>query len=534
MTARFHVLVYYDILEANNRIGGRIFTYRRFAELQPRPAHPYYDVGAHRFADILSMRRVFDLFGRLGLQKDGLVIPSNDDPGSHVHGSPLMPQMFTDSESDLSRDAHSSGNINTAEVTQHNNGTVPNSTIKRARDDVLYSWNILGKWMKALREDREGAISLLINGIGKYSVREYIKERGKPYDDFDTLQWLESSPGAFDISFSELILQAYDEEPVGKPVTRYTINGGCATIIDRMAQRVRSKPLLQHEVTGIAQSVDTKTLAVVVNRKGTREKELNYDAAFSSVPMPCLQKMDLSKAGLSAQQKVAIKAIKYQHVCKVAIVFEEAWWSKYCHISEGTALTDLPIKCVVYPSYNYGDEGMAVLIASFTINEDADRMGALITPNSPEGEESLVYLVLENLARLHSRHGITLEQLHTLYVDHHAFNWSTSEHTAGGAAPQYGPMQFQHFYPAMVIPAAKSKLFFIGEAISANHGWASGALDSAVRGVMQWLAALDEHEVLEELRKEWGMPGEMEGGEDGTLHLVVGLGHLEPQERIRV
>lgn len=57
LSSRFQVLINYDILEASERSGGRVFTYREFGALRPRPEHPYYDVGVSKFYHTVSARR---------------------------------------------------------------------------------------------------------------------------------------------------------------------------------------------------------------------------------------------------------------------------------------------------------------------------------------------------------------------------------------------------------------------------------------------------------------------------------------------
>lgn len=52
----------YDILEANSRVGGRIYTHHFSNE-----PHDYYDIGAMRFPHIPVMDRTFDLFCRTGM-----------------------------------------------------------------------------------------------------------------------------------------------------------------------------------------------------------------------------------------------------------------------------------------------------------------------------------------------------------------------------------------------------------------------------------------------------------------------------------
>ena len=52
----------YDILEANDRVGGRVLTHRFTSE-----RYDYYDVGAMRFPDVPFMKSVFDLFKNIGI-----------------------------------------------------------------------------------------------------------------------------------------------------------------------------------------------------------------------------------------------------------------------------------------------------------------------------------------------------------------------------------------------------------------------------------------------------------------------------------
>jgi Flavin containing amine oxidoreductase len=51
----------FEIIEASNRVGGRLFTYQ-FSD-QP---YDYFDVGAMRYPDIPPMQSTFDLFKELG------------------------------------------------------------------------------------------------------------------------------------------------------------------------------------------------------------------------------------------------------------------------------------------------------------------------------------------------------------------------------------------------------------------------------------------------------------------------------------
>lgn len=79
----------YEILEASDRIGGRVYTHR----FTDGPGD-YYDVGAMRFPDMPLMARTFDLFrNRLGIvedrtaKKQGALIP-------YYFSGPANPSYF--------------------------------------------------------------------------------------------------------------------------------------------------------------------------------------------------------------------------------------------------------------------------------------------------------------------------------------------------------------------------------------------------------------------------------------------------------
>ena len=89
-------------------------------------------------------------------------------------------------------------------------------------------------------------------------------------------------------------------------------------------------------------------------------------------------------------------------------------------------------------------------------------------------------------------------------------------------------------YPYLSRPAADSKFHIVGEASSAHHAWIVGALDSAYAAVYKFLKRYALLDKIEELKKRWGIPGELEDGYEGTVHLQVALGTQTKGMHIRV
>lgn len=218
-----------------------------------------------------------------------------------------------------------------------------------------------------------------------------------------------------------------------------------------------------------------------------------FHAVFNSAPLGAMQHMYLEGLNLNWVVKRAIRNLGYGASCKVGVRFKTLWWmqDKYGPIRGGQANTDLPIRCCVYPSYNVEDpvDQPGVLLASYTWSQEAERIGAHIKHGgSPESERRLRDLLLHDLARLHTSNEVDYAELRALlddeYLDHFAYNWNADPHTVGAFA-YFGPGQFRGMYPGL--SKTDGKHVIIGEAASAHHAWVVGALESAVRGVYQFL-----------------------------------------------
>ena len=229
-----------------------------------------------------------------------------------------------------------------------------------------------------------------------------------------------------------------------------------------------------------------------------REDVREYAAVFNSSTLASMQRMDLTGAVLNYGTKLAIRALRYGPSCKVAIKFKQAWWITDLGINRGgVGYTDLPIRMCVYPSYNINDtEGEAVLLCSYLWGQDAQRLGALISKQTPDCEEQLKEVLFHDLTLLHTiqkdrkkdetAYQTMYQKIKSLYITHHAYDWNVDEYTAGAFA-HFAPGQFSKLYPDLITPSAGGKLFIVGEAASKHHAWVVGALESAVRGVFQLL-----------------------------------------------
>jgi len=503
----------YEIVEASPRAGGRILTHH-FESTPPSP-HDYFDVGAMRFPKIPSQQRTFDLFKRTGI--DDILIPYKL---SGVNTPQLFNQILYVSPDLAGPDVF--------KVSKFNGGVVPNEDVLEGPDSLLE--RAFGPFIECMKEDFEQGFAKLLE-YDSYSVREYL-QRVMLYDS-QTINWLEtmsSATGLFDQALSEGVFDSFSFETPGEN-DWYCIDGGTSVLVERMKGMINKPDVITYE----SQVASIESLSNAVRVVIDAQNHTGYSAVFNTASFGCTGQMDLRKASLTSAQRDAIRQLNYDASAKVAIKFKYPWWITKCNITGGgSASTDLPLRTCVYPSYNLDDDPTqpAVLLCSYTWSQDASRISALIKDSSPLGEQQLKVLLLHELWRLHEG-SITEKEIVDAYMEHYSFDWYHDPYSVGAFA-LYGPSQFEDLYPYIVQPASDGRLYFVGEAASTHHAWVVGALDSAYRAIYCFLCRFGLYDAIEKLEKEWGLNGEVEGGENGTIHLQVALGTLKPEDRVRV
>ncbi|KAI1088078.1 hypothetical protein F5B19DRAFT_29486 [Rostrohypoxylon terebratum] len=506
----------YDILEANSRVGGRVYTHH-FSKTE----HDYYDIGAMRFPKIPIMKRTFDLFDRTKMP----LIP-------YYLSGPKTLDLFNDRFSD-------EGSSDPYHVSIKNGGSVHNDVVDNVSKIID---GVFGPYKEKLAENFDKGFEELME-VDDYSTREFLK-RGGPDGkqtkyDFFSIQWMETlntSTDLFDQAFSESVIDSFDFDYPELDVKWYCINGGTSLLIDAMKERIETEIQTEKRVESI--SIDLMAIKegnMSVKCAGEKNPRSGYSTVFATPALGCLARMDLRSLELHPSQKDAIRSLHYDDSVKVALQFKYPWWIVDCGItSGGVASTDLPLRTCVYPSYNLNDKDKpAVLLASYTWAQDATRMGSLVNERQPPSEDELVELILQNLARLHGR-VMSYKRLRELYTNvYHAYSWSHDPTTAGAFA-LFGPGQFSNLYPYLSRPAADSKFHIVGEAASMHHAWIVGSLESAYAAVYRFLRRFELWDAINELERIWGKVDELETGEHGTVHLQLMLGALREKDQVKV
>ncbi|KAG2151158.1 flavin-containing amine oxidoreductase-domain containing protein [Suillus bovinus] len=512
----------YEILEASDHTGGRLFTYK----FPDSNEYDYYDVGAMRFPlpqkdsegnyKTGIMKRLGDLINYSKLN-DGEIIPLKSKLIDYYYearrgGSFLY---FNNEQYQVSDKSHPPDFHAGKMGVESEYVTVG---VKKIVDDVIEPF------ARMLIDDLEKQVTKgweVMKKNDAYSLRAYMLFKYIPSVNLklppmhlstNVINWCETfedSTGSYDRALTEAVLESLAFAKADSGIVEWKcFNGGSQVLTEYMTDYItKKKPgaiKLNNRVTCISQDTDTMKVSARNTVNGKVTTAYTYSHVISTTPLPCLRAMDLSGAGLNVMQKNALRKLQYGPSIKVGIYFKSAWWTDLFGIEGGQSFTDLPIRTIVYPSYGiYSSSPSTVLIASYCWTNDAERLGALINSGKDSYNEQLKELVLRDLAAVHgdkANYQFLLDQ----FKDMHAWDWTCDPLTMGAFA-QFGPGDFQDLYTSLTVPNQNKKFHFAGEAISTRHGWVVGALDSAWRAVYEYLlTSRTPQDTIDKFFKLWG------------------------------
>lgn len=140
------------------------------------------------------------------------------------------------------------------------------------------------------------------------------------------------------------------------------------------------------------------------------------------------------------------------------------------HFFGGGSVTDNPNRFIYYPSHPVPGSLGGVLLASYTWADDAARW------DSMDDDERYAY-ALRGLAALHG------ERILVFYRGGGATQSWLRNRYAFGEAAVFTPWQLTQFHQD--IPTPEGPVHFAGEHTSLKHAWVEGAIESAVRAVLE-------------------------------------------------
>ncbi len=414
------------ILEAQNRLGGRILTLRApFAE------------GLHAEAGAMRIPQTHDLTlhycQHFGLKLYPFTM-GNPNAYLYLNGRKLRAAQYRAGPELL---AH--------ELDDHERGQT-----------VQKMWNeALREFVTLVAAQGDTAWDDIVKQYDDYSTREFLEARKWSEGAIELFGLLENQEANMNFAFVELL-----REEIGAYYTNLMqIEGGT----DRLPYAFYPSlaPYLRLGAQVVALDQDETAVTAHFKTLAGRFSE-TADYMICALPFAVLRHLEILKPFTHAKQK-AVRQLHYDASTKIFIQCRKRFWETDENIFGGGTVTDLAIRNLYYPEHGR-ETGRGVLLASYTWADDAERWASL--PPRERLEQAI-----ENIAQVHP-------QIVTEYESGASWSWHDDPH-AGGAFAMFEPGQQTRLYADIIRP--EGRIHFAGEHASLAHAWIQGAIESGLR-----------------------------------------------------
>ncbi|MGE8203461.1 flavin monoamine oxidase family protein [Heyndrickxia sp. NPDC080065] len=425
------------ILEANNRVGGRIFTFRSSDD------RTYLDLGAMRIPSTHDL--VFEYVKKFGLNVNPFINRTPTDL-IYVNGIKTNLNHYENNPSILHYP-----------LTQNEQGKTSEELLSLATSPIInfINRNPRKNWPIIIREFRH------------YSTADFLRfyqyKNGTTFSSgaVEKMGVLLDLEGLFEKSLVETLryLMIFQES-----TQFYEITGGNDLLPRAFLPQLQEDIYLSQKMVKMVQQPDQVT--IYCRHEETLEySQITGDIAIITIPFPTLRFVKVEPYHAFSHYKwKAIRELLYMPATKIGIKFKSRFWEKEGQ-KGGKSITDLPNRFTYYPSHGIGTEGPAMILASYTFGSDAKLWDGL-------HEEDRIRNVLEDLCILHGN------QVYSEFLSGISWSWDLNPYSLG-AFPMFTTEQELNLYPHITKP--EGRVYFAGAQTTLTHGWIQGAIESGIQ-----------------------------------------------------
>lgn len=244
----------------------------------------------------------------------------------------------------------------------------------------------------------------------------------------------------------------------------YEITGGMDLLPKAFLLQLKENILFHQKITKIAQHENRVTIHST-HQQTSEHFTITGDLAIVTIPFSALRFVKVEPYNsFSYTKRKAIREINYMASTKIAIEFKSRFWERVGQYG-GRSITELPIRFTYYPSYGLDAKGPAVILASYTWADEALTWDSL-------SEEDRIQYALKDLSEIYG------QQVYSEFISGSSFSWSQNPYSCG-AFTALEPGQEAELYPQIAMP--EGRVHFAGEHTTLTHGWMQGAIESGIR-----------------------------------------------------
>jgi monoamine oxidase len=338
--------------------------------------------------------------------------------------------------------------------------------------DTRYSekTRLFAAWLKTivdtispsnLRESLDNDLRAhLMDELERLDLDRYFSEDGETID----LQvFIKENPGfrarcskALDMFLSDIVVETSHD--------LLQLKGGMEQLIHKLAASVKAEIKCNQQV--VALRVNDDDVEIDWLEDGALHTRRS-DYVLCTIPFSVLRKMELR--GFDDLKLDSIRNTVYCPATKVAFHTQQAFWEKE-GIKGGASFSGDGVRQTYYPSVKFNPERGSVMLASYTIGDDAERLGNMSEVERHSFIKSAVSKVHPEL------------QSDGMVTDVASIAWGNYKWSSGGCTVHWGD---DSNYVINYLEAARpqNSLFFAGEHCSKYPAWLQGSIESALEAV---------------------------------------------------
>jgi len=417
------------ILEAQQRVGGRIYTMR-----EPFARGLYGEAGAMRIprAHALTMAYI----ERFGLRTSDFPM-GNPEAYVHIGG---VKRRITEI-------------LNNPELMGFEI-----SEVEKGKISGPYWEETIRPLVEKVEKEGDAGWEQIYAEYDQYSVREFLELKGWSEGMIEMFGLLNNQEAMMNSSFLEL----FREDGGNYYTNMCQIVGGADHLPHAFLPELGTRIRYGAKMIAIDQTPDE---VVIHYQTRSGRFEARGDYAIITVPFPVLRHVEVLKPFSRAKQR-AIRQLHYDASAKIFFQTRRRFWETDEGIYGGGTVTDLAIRNLYYTDYGK-ETGRGILLVSYTWSEDAQRWGSLLPHERIEQ-------ALENVAVIHP-------QIRDEFEAGASHMWHDDPY-AGGAFALFDPGQQTLLHDEIVTP--EGRIHFAGEHASLYHAWIQGAFESGLRAAI--------------------------------------------------
>lgn len=423
------------ILEASNRVGGRIYTIR-----SPFINGEYMDAGAMRIPN--SHYLTLEYIKKFKLPINQFV---NSTPNDLFYVNGILTRRYLYEEDP---------DILCYPVAPHEKGKTAEELLFSVIQPVIDFINInpLENWCWVVKEYDKYSMDIFL----RYNPNGVTLSPGA----IEMIKVLLAIEGLSELAFIDILREFMIL--LNPDIHFYEITGGNDQLPMAFLPQLEENILYGHRLSKVVQHNNQVIIQAVGSSK---EIEMTCDFCVLTIPFSVLQFVEFEPFhSLSHNKRKAIRELHYTSASKLGLQFKTRFWEDQ-GIHGGHTATDLPVRFSYFPNIGIGEEKSGIIIASYTWEDDSIPWDSL-------SEENQIYQALKSLATIYG------QQVYDEFIIGVSKSWTINPYSAGAFA-LFKPEQETELFHSIYTP--EGRVHFAGEHTSLPHGWIQGAIESGIR-----------------------------------------------------